>query len=193
MTKYQQEKERIKAEYKSKIKELRSNKETLKEKVLDKAKEWGADLADEYVDKIEEDFKKKRKKLQVIYLAKMKMVNSKEVAELAKISSKNKMILAGVIIASGIIYASITAYHERKKVSIQYCKGKVGKEEKICLLKYEKNNLQKRLTFLRSQIFRCKYSKDPVKCKLMIDKEILKVEEKLEKFKEDLGVHIGAI
>lgn len=177
------EEEKIKEKYKKKKEELLKNKENILAKLKDFGKEVGANVADEMREEIEE----KIKKIRTLYFARKQMLNLKQATELKNLKGKSGLVVSGAALAAMLIFTSFKLYRMEKQRTLKQCTDKEGLEKQICIKNHYKQALIKRLYFLKKSMYKCKYSKDPVKCKDKVDEEILKVEEKLKDFAGQIG------
>ena len=130
----------------------------------------------------------KIKNLKFTYYVKKKIFDIREKIEIRSILSKrNVRVASGAALASIIIYGGYKVYENNKLKFSKECSKKTGYQKQVCFIKCDINSLRKRLDFLKKNIFRCKNSKNPIECKIKVDKEILKIRESLKTKASQIG------
>ena len=121
------------------------------------------------------------KKLKNIYSAKRSLINKREVMELSKLNkSKSGMIVVGSVLSSLIIFTAYNNYKNSREKILMRCKKLKGINKIDCYKDHEKDLLQKRISFLERSIFKCKKSSNELSCKKKINKEILKLKDRVK-------------
>jgi hypothetical protein len=92
-----------------------------------------------------------------------------------------KQILTTAAAAAAIIIISYKIYKHYMTKAAKACKGHKGEDKKVCMDKYKKDALKKRLNALMKGYAKCPKSKNPITCKSKIEKEIKKIKDRLEK------------
>jgi hypothetical protein len=188
----QKEKEnKIREKYKKRKELIDKHKDT----ILDKLKDIADQVKNEYSGQLKEDFedqiKLKTKKLKAWYYTKVSLMNRQQLKELSKVRSKSTLVMSGLALAAIISYMGYRLYKEEKTKNIKVCLNKKGKYRLICIKNNTRQSLMQRLYFLKRSIFKCKYSKDPVKCKSKIDQEMLKIERRLIEIAKEIALDIA--
>lgn len=180
---------KIRNKYNIKQKELDEKKDSILQKLKNFGEKVKDKLTGEVLDKVEDEIELKLKKLSSWYYARKALLDQQRLKELGKLNSQGKagLIISGIGLASVISYSAYKLYKEERSKSIQICLNKKGKQRIECIGMYTRKSLLKRLYFLKRSVQKCKYSKDPVRCKDKLDEEILKVEAKIKKYGEDLA------
>jgi len=103
-------------------------------------------------------------------------------------TASGAMMASGAILAT-VVVAAITsqaykvarlAFSKAHRICLQY-KGNLKQQ---CINKVRKESLQKQLQSLSSGKSKCSKSKEPQKCRNLVDKKIASVKKKLTKLKE---------
>ena len=102
-------------------------------------------------------------------------------------ASKGTILAAGIVLSGTLIQRAYTSYKNEMKKAKNICENKTGNKRKICLEKYKIKLLKKRFNFLNSIISQCAEAKDPVRCRLAIDKEKEKVLNLIHKELQKVG------
>lgn len=164
---------KIKSDYKKKKEQLKKEKDDK----IDNLKKSSL------FDDMDKTIKDKKAKIIKLYKVRKQVLNKQEFDELKRLSVflKNKkiMLVSGLTIASTIIYLSYKIYRDDAKKYNKLCSKLNGEEKELCILKKRIKSLSKRLILLNKLSFRCKHSKDPLKCKIRLDEEMLKIREKI--------------
>jgi hypothetical protein len=90
-------------------------------------------------------------------------------------------VLKGAAAVAAMIAISYKIYKNHISKAGKACKGKVGEDRKVCMKKYKKDALKKRLEMLNKGYTACSKSNNPITCKSKIDKEREKVKKKLKR------------
>jgi len=89
-------------------------------------------------------------------------------------------ILKGAAAVTAIIAISYKIYKNHISKAGKACKAHVGDDKKLCMEKYKKEALKKRLDILNKGYAACSNSINPITCKSKIDKERKKIRKKLK-------------
>lgn len=187
----------IREKYKKKRKILKKEKEkieqSMKDTLIDVAKQTGEEAANELRD----TFSQKASNLKVYYYKRLGELLSKEKNELAALKKGQKIIkgskytIAGTI-AAGLILASARLLY---KQSIDYAKRKCsnykGKDKEICIKQMKIQALKNKLSHIKKSINKCNKSKNINKCKDKLHEEILKIQDQINELIKDIGSRIG--
>lgn len=177
----------IKNKYKKKRKDLKAQYDKAVEKIKDFGKDVGKDAAKDTIEEMNKKIRTKSENMRTVYLVRLKSLGKQEIDALQKlqkiksISKKGLIATSGLALASIIIATSYQVFKDEKDEITRKCSRKKGKEKEICNKRNRIIALKRRISFLNNSVFRCNYSKDPVKCRMTIDKEILKLKESLRK------------
>lgn len=178
-------KEKI-SQIRRKYEKRRRDLEEYKEKALEKLKEFGESmgqsLADETNEKIKEKIEIEKRKIKTYYLLKKRLLLQQEKTEVKNIiiaSKAGALILGGMGLASILIFSSYKVYKNNKAKYEKQCKNKVGKNKDKCIIKAKIEALKKRHEFLNNVITKCNKSNNPIKCKAKIDRELIKIRERI--------------
>jgi len=177
----------IKEKYKKKKESLEKSKDS----ALEKIKDFGLDLGKEVSEEYRERLQDKVRRMKAIFIARMRLLNKQtyeEIKNVKKISKlKSGAIVSGITLASLIIFTSYQIFKRDKKIIEDKCSKLSGKRKLLCVKKIEIYLTKDRLDFLEKSIYKCKYSKDPVKCRSEIDKEILRLKGIMKDKLSELG------
>jgi len=179
---YEQKKKDLEDKEKEALKKIDLNKEKYKESL----KDFGEDLRDEVISKLEEEVDEKKGKVRQFFVARKAMLTQQQQNTL-KTAKRGGVFLAGATLASLFIYSSLKLYKREHEIFKEQCKQFEGKQKRQCIIKARIVLLKKRSQFLKTVLTRCKDSKDPVACKNRIDQEILKIEGKIQDFLNEVG------
>lgn len=174
--------QQIKNYYKQKKEELKLKQDEFKEKIKDQL----ISLRDSSRDDIIEELEKKKQKTFRYFANKRMMLTNREIAALKK-TIKGGKIISGFALATFIITKSISIYQEKQDQYEQFCLNKSGKSKQMCIAKVRLKMLQDRSNFLKVATTNCNKSKDPIECKDRIDKEIIKLENSIQKYFKEFG------
>ena len=180
----QKGKQKIREKYKKKIED---NREEYKEKIKEKAKDYLKDRSDE----AEEDFYNKRGIYMTAFNNKvknlLKMQDQDIDAYVKKVSKLTPKQLTVVISATVLIALSYQAARAIHKHSEDVCfKIKDQKKRSLCTKKYEYEFYKKRYNFLRDNITRCKFAKNPVLCNRILNRELSIIKDKLIELRTEI-------
>jgi hypothetical protein len=182
---YDQKKRDLDKKEKEILNRIESNKEAYKETL----KSFGEDLRDKIIDEIDEKVNEKKARTREFFAARRAMLTSQQKKMITK-TKKGGLILAGTTLAAMLIFSSIKLYQRDQELFKEKCKNYIGKQKKKCILKSRVILLRNRSNFLKTALTKCKYSKDPIACRGRIDKEMLKIEEKIKEFLSEIGENI---
>jgi hypothetical protein len=201
---FEKEKNKIKAKYAEKKKELRERKKNIiakyKQKLIDlkNKKTWlnfsKEQVDEEVADKVNQRIYERINQIANYFTEEIELLEVAETAELKKLEdakelfSKSKKVAAAVIISALIITYANSVYRERKKLIRKKCSKYTGEKYKKCLKIQKVVSLKKRLEVLNKETFRCNKSTDPVECKARVHKYALKIRDKILNYAEDIGV-----
>lgn len=174
---YISEEDNTKTIIKDKYKKERDKLKKSKDDKLDKLKNQSL------TDNMDKIIKDKKDKIIKLYKIRKTVLNKQEFDELKIITKflKNKKVIlvSGLTIASTIIYLSYKIYKDDTKKYNKLCSKLKGYEKELCISTKRIKALTKRFIFLNKLSFRCKHSKDPLKCKIRLDEEMLKIRERI--------------
>lgn len=179
---YEKKKKDLEDKEKEILKKIDSNKEQYKESL----KDFGIDLRDDLIDEISAEVDERKSRVRQFFVARRAMLTKQQEATL-RTAKKGGFFLAGTTLASLLIYSSIKLYKKEQEIFKKQCEQFKGKQKQQCIIKARIVLLKKRSQFLKTVLTRCKNSKDPVACKSRIDKEILKIEGKIQDFLNEVG------
>lgn len=178
--------QKIKAFYKEKRDDLNKNKDSYIQKLQDTIVDKFEQLRDKSSEDIMAEVSKKKSKAFRYFTNKHLELNKQELIALKKAIKRGK-IISGLSLATIIIAKSISIYQETEDNYQKFCKNKTGIEKERCIAKVRLKTLQERSSFLKIMTTRCKKSQDPVECKNMIDKEVVKIENQIQKYMNEFG------
>lgn len=188
--------QQIKDYYKKKRKELKDQKdddlEKLKQYLKDSGESLGRSVSDTAAGQIQEEVEERGRRIRALYVMKNTILNRQEMLRLMKIKkiqkvTKGTLVASGIVLSGGLIQKAYSTYKDEMKKAKSVCSGKTGKERAICIEKYKIKLLKKRFNFLNSIIVHCKETKDPVKCRVAINKEKERVKNLIHKELQKVG------
>lgn len=174
--------EKIKKIFRKKKIDIKKNHEEKIDNLKNYAKDVGEDLGKDTLDEFTKKIRDKSKRLRSVYLARLAMLGreeAKRIENVRSMSKKGAVLVSGLSLAAMIIHLSYQLYREEKNKIIKSCSGKEGRTKELCIRESKIKAIQKRIAFLNSSTLKCRYSKDPLKCKDKIDEEILELREYL--------------
>jgi len=180
-------KQKIKAKYDKKINDIKDKREDYIETLKDKAQDKGRDISDD----LEEDLWNKRRFYAAALSDRMKKLlklRDQEIDAFVKRTTKMTPKQIVVVVSAGTLIAlSYQTANVIKKHSYDVCfKIKDSQERSVCAKRYEYEFYKKRLVYLKDNITRCKFSKDPIACNKRIYKEMLTIKDKLVEIRTEM-------
>lgn len=173
----------VKEKYKKEKEKLLKDQKSSIEKLKDYVKDVGEDIVSDVSSDIGEKIERKIQRLRAIYLVKKNILKQKEVKEIGKVKQLYRTapkIVSGLFTVAIAMYGANKLYKTEKQKIEKICKNKTGQEKKKCIKNIEIKLLKKKLSFLNDAVLNCNFSKDPVKCKVALHKEMLKLREKIK-------------
>lgn len=178
--------EEVNKKFKKKLDDLIKHRDEALEKIKEFGKDAGETFRDDIIGNIDEELSDKlrrtRRKIQVYFIARKLLLSKQKQIEIQKIiatGKKTSLVISGLGLSSLLIFSSYQMY-KKDKIKYQYlCKNKRGKNKKICLANAKIAALKNRYKFLDLAMTRCNHSKDPVKCKANIHKELLEIQTRI--------------
>ena len=180
----------IKNYYKKKREEAKNKRdddlEKIKDYLKDSGERLGRDVSDTAAEQLQDEIEARGRRIRAIFLMRKTILDREEMMRLMKIKkfqkiSKGTLLASGIVLSGTLIQRAYSSYKKEMKRAKYICDNKEGKERQMCLEKYKIKLLKKRFNFLNSIIVHCKEAKDPVRCRLAIDKEIEKVKNLISK------------
>lgn len=170
--------EKTKAEYKKKRKDLRQKIADARVKYGEYAETFGHTVAKQTLESFEEELIE----LQETFVERMGSL----ISRLKLIQAKRGVKLTVATIAvSTILIGSYQFYKKYIKAYQDQCKIYQGSDKILCYRRARLKALQQRIIYLKKSMNQeCKNTRDPVRCKIRIAKEIEKLSMKVEKYRE---------
>jgi len=94
-------------------------------------------------------------------------------------AEKGVVILGGTLLAALVLTVSFKAYKQFLSKAARQCRNQKGRDKNVCMEKFRRISMKKRVELLEAGKQTCKFSKNPAKCTFKIDKKINKIKLKL--------------
>lgn len=179
--------------YEKKKKDLDKQKEKLfkhieanKDSYIDSLKDFGENLRDNVIADLDQRAEEKKIKVQEFIAARKAMLTQRQQLALKSVKKGGKLV-AGITLASALIYTSVKLYQRENEIFKDKCTGLRGHAKNRCLIQARVVSLKKKSQFLKTALTKCKESKDPVTCRNKLDQEILRIEGKIKDLLAEIG------
>ena len=170
--------EKTKLDYKKKRKEIKKKIADARLKFAEHAETVGHTFAKQVLESFEEELVELQEKFverMGELLSKLKLIQAR----------KGVKLTVATIAVSTILIASYQLYKKYIKTYQLQCKSYQGTDKILCYRRARIKALQQRIIYLKQSVNReCRNTRDPVRCKLRIAKEIEKLSLKVEKYRE---------
>lgn len=103
------------------------------------------------------------------------------IADLDKVGRPGGKVLAVTALAALATIIAMKTYKRFLTQAARSCKGKSGAEKTICMKKFEKQGIQKKIDVFKKAMSKCGNTKDPRKCQLKLKNKIEKSQLRIKK------------